>query len=129
MTFLLFTSYFSILHMLNDRIRELRAFHFFRTIHQTGKVIGDGFRCDRAFHAFDDQIRNFGPAHVAEHHLAGENHRTGIHFIKIRILRRGAMRRFEDGVTRHIVDIRTWGNANPTDLRGESVREIVTVQR
>ena len=57
MTFYYFKFYFS-LHMLDDRIRELGAFHFFGAIHQTGKVIGDGLCSDRAFHAFDDHIRD-----------------------------------------------------------------------
>ena len=46
------------------------------------------------------------PAHVAEHHLAGENDRAGVDLVEVGILGRGAVSRFEDGVTGHVVDVR-----------------------
>ena len=43
--------------MFDDRVAEFRTFHFGSVVHQTGKVIGHGARIDRAFLAFDNQVR------------------------------------------------------------------------
>lgn len=37
------------------------------------EVVGHGFVADGAVDALDDQIRGFGPAHVSQHHLAGQD--------------------------------------------------------
>jgi hypothetical protein len=39
------------IHMLDDRVAKLRAFDLGRAIHQPGKIISDGFGCNRAFYA------------------------------------------------------------------------------
>ncbi len=117
-----------VLHMFDDRVAELGAFDFGGMFHQAGKVIRHGAGIDGAFHAFDDQVRGFGPTHVAQHHFAGENDRTGIHFIEVGVFRRGAMRRFKDGVTRDVIDIRTRSDSDSANLRGQRVRKIIPVE-
>src|SRR5260370_5554146 len=63
-----------------------------------------------------------------EHHFARENHRAGIDFILIRILRRGAVGRFENGVTSDVVYVSTGRDADPAHLRRKRVAQIITVQ-
>ena len=77
---------------------------------------------------FDDQVGDFRPAHVAEHHLAGKNDRAGIDLVQVGILWRGAVRGFEDGVTGHVVDVGARGDADPAHLRGQRVGQIIAVQ-
>lgn len=114
--------------MLDYRIGELGAFDFLRSIHETGEIVGDCLGRDRAFHALDDQVGNFCPAHVAEHHFAGEDDRARIDLVEVSVLRRRAVSRFEDGVTRHVVDICPGSDTDPTDLRGQRVGEVIAVQ-
>ncbi|MCK7526755.1 MAG: hypothetical protein MZV64_58740 [Ignavibacteriales bacterium] len=97
-------------------------------VHQAGEVVGDGLRGDGAFHALDDQVGGFGPAHVAEHHLAGEDDRAGVDLVEVGVFRRGAVGRFEDGVTRHVVDVRAGSDADPAHLRRQRIGEVVAVQ-
>ncbi len=63
-----------------------------------------------------------------EHHFARENHRAGIDFILIRILRRRAVGRFENGVTSDVVDVSTGRDADPADLRRKRIAQIIAVQ-
>ena len=114
--------------MLDDRIAKLGAFDLLRAIHQTGKVVGNGLGFDSGFHALHDQISSFGPAHVAQHHLAGEDHAAGVDNVLAGVLGRGAVGGLEDGVTGHVVDVRAGGDADPADLSGQGVAEVVPVE-
>ena len=49
------------LHILDDGVPKLGAFDLVSAIH-----------------TIDDPIGHFRPAHITEHHLAGENHRTQV---------------------------------------------------
>ncbi len=80
------------------------------------------------FKPFENQIRRFGPAEVAEHHFAGENHGAGIDLVLVRVFRRGAVRGFEDGVAGDVVDVAAGRDADAADLRGQRVAEIIAVQ-
>jgi len=59
--------------MRDQRIAELRALHFFRAVHEAGEIVGNDLVADRASNGCNDQIRRLSPAHVAQHHLTGEN--------------------------------------------------------
>src|SRR3954453_20390219 len=74
------------LHVLDNGVGELRRLQFRGAFHQAGEVVGDALAGDGAVHALDDQIRGFDPAHVPQHHLAGQNHRTGVHFVLVGVL-------------------------------------------
>ena len=68
------------------------------------------------------------PAHVAEHHFAGEDDRAGIHLVEIGVLRRGAVGRLENRVAGVVVDIGAGRDADATDLRRQRVGEVIAVQ-
>ena len=61
-----------------------------------------------------------------EHHDAGEDHRTGIDDILVGVLRRGAVRGFEDRIA--VADVRARRDAQSADLRRRSVGDVVAVQ-
>ena len=118
----------AISHVLNDVFAKLGALDFRRAFHLAGEIVGDALAGDRAVQAFDDQIRRFDPAHVAEHHFAGEHHGAGIDDVLVRILRRGAVRGFENGVAGDVIDVAAGRDADAADLRGERVAQIIAVQ-
>ena len=84
--------------MLDDVFTELGALELGRTFHQASEVIGHVFRTDGTVEAFDDEVCGFVPAHVAEHHFAGEHDGTRIDLIFVSILRCGAVSGFKNGV-------------------------------
>ena len=102
--------------------------HLRRAFHQAGEVVGDGLGGDRAVHALDDQVGRLGPAQVPEHHLAREDHRARVHLVLVGVLRRGAVRRLEDGVAGDVVDVAARRDADAADLRRERVGQVVAVQ-
>src|SRR6476659_811892 len=81
-----------LLHVLDHSVPERRRLQLGRAVHQPREVVGYPPGGNRALHALDDQIGLHVPPEVAQHHLAREDHRSGIHFVLIRIFRRGAMR-------------------------------------
>src|SRR5881396_3072402 len=85
-------------HVLDDGGAELRALHFSRSVHQAREVVGDHPGLDRLLQTRDDPIRRVGPSHVAQHHLAREDHRAGVDLVLPCVLRRGPVRRLGDRV-------------------------------
>ena len=84
-------------HVLDDRIPKLRALQLLHRgiplgLHQPLEVVRHRLGPDRAVHALDDQVGGLGPAHVAQHHLAREDHRAGVHLVEVRVLRRRPVR-------------------------------------
>ena len=106
--------------MLDHVGAEFRALDLGGTVHEAGKIVGDFFRTDRAVEAFHDVVRGFIPAEVAEHHFAAEDDAAGVHLILVGVLRRGAVRGFEDGVAGEVVDVAAGGDADAADLRGSA---------
>src|SRR5437667_12829317 len=94
-----------ISHVRNDVIAKLRAFAFDWAAHQPGEIVGDAFRPDRAFEPFEDELSNFGPAQITEHHLATEHDAARIHLVLVGVFRRGAVSGFEDGMAGDIIDV------------------------
>src|SRR5574340_980696 len=88
------------LHVLDDGGSELRALHFLRAFHEPREVVGDDLRLDRLLQRRHEHIGSVRPAHVAEHHLAGEDDGPGVHLVLARVLGRGAVGRLEEGVPR-----------------------------
>ena len=115
-------------HVLDNGVAELGALHFACSIHQAGEIVGHRPGPDRLVHRRQEQVGGLGPAHVAEHHLAGENDRTRVDLVEVGVFRGGAVSCFEDGVTRHIVDVRARSDTDTTHLCGERIGEVVTVQ-
>ena len=83
---------------------------------------------DRAVHALDDEVGGLVPAQVAQHHLAREDHRARVDLVLVGVLRRGAVRRLEDGVAGDVVDVAARRDADAADLRGQRVGQVVAVQ-
>jgi hypothetical protein len=64
--------------MRDDIIPELGALDLGGSGHQSSEIIRNPFAGDGAIETPEDQIRGFAPTQVAEHHLTGEHHRSGI---------------------------------------------------
>jgi hypothetical protein len=79
-------------------LAKLRALAQGSTFHEPVEVVGDGFGGDGALDALDDEVGGFGPAHVAEHHFAGEDDGAGVDLVFAGVLGGGAVGGFEDGV-------------------------------
>ena len=65
--------------MRNDVVAELRTLDF-RRAGPSGARSRLRVACvaNRAVEAFQNQVRRFGPAQVAEHHFAGKRDETGL---------------------------------------------------
>ena len=74
------------------------------------------------------EVGRLGPAEVAQHHLAGQDHRARVHLVLVGVFRRGAVRRLEDGVAGDVVDVAAGRDADAADLRRERVGQVVAVQ-
>ena len=53
---------------------------------------------------------------------------VGVDLVQVGVLRRSAVSRFKDGVTRLIVDVCTRSNPNAADLSSQRVREIIAIE-
>ena len=62
-----------LVHGFDDRLAEFRAAQEGCPFHQALEIIGDSTGLDGAVHTLDDQVGGLVPAHVAQHHLGGEN--------------------------------------------------------
>ncbi len=63
------------------------------------------------------------PAQVAQHHVTAAGSRwTWIDLVLVGVLRRGAVRRLEDRVAGHIVDVAARRDADAADLRRQAHR-------
>src|SRR5919204_856378 len=72
------------LHIRDDRVAELGGRELGGAGHQAGEIVRDPFRCDRAVHPLDDEIRRLGPPEVAQHHLSGQDHGSRIDLVQVR---------------------------------------------
>src|SRR5262252_4500294 len=117
-----------LFHVLDDGVAELAAFHFFGALHEPRKVVGHRLVADGAVHALDHEVGRLAPAHVPQHHLAGENDRAGIDPVEVGVLGRRSVSGFEDGVAGEIVDVAAGSDADAAHLRRQRIGEIVAVQ-
>jgi cystathionine beta-lyase/cystathionine gamma-synthase len=88
----------SLVVLANQNIAELAALDFGRALHQAREIVGDRLLRDGLVHGADDGVGRFQPTHVAQHHLARQDHGTRVDLVEIGVLRRGAVRGFEYGV-------------------------------
>src|SRR5271166_5912447 len=116
------------LHVVDDRLAELRALQQLRAGHQSLEDVGHFLLADGLLEAANDAVGNFLPSHVLEHQHARQNDRAGIDLVLIGVLRRGAVRRFEDRVTCKVVNVGSRSDSDAADLRRERVGDVVTVQ-
>src|SRR5262245_59382846 len=115
-------------HVLNDGRAELRALHFLGALPQPLEVVRDDLRLARLLEARDDAIGRVSPAHVTEHHLARQNHRSRVDLVLARVLRRGAVRGLEQRVAGVVVDVGAGRDADAPDLRGQRVGQEIAGQ-
>src|SRR5580698_7141921 len=113
------------LHVFDDRGCECRSADFGCARHEAFEVVSDFLLLNRARDAVFDQLSRFFPAKEFEHHRAREHDRAGIDDIFIRVLRRGAVRRFKHAVT--VADVRSRRHAEPADLRSAGVGEVIAI--
>ena len=79
-------------------------------------------------HRREHEIGGLGPAHVAQHHLARQDHRARVDLVEVGVLRRRAVGRLEHRVAGHVVDVAARRDADAADLGGEGVGQVVAVQ-
>src|SRR5215469_3315231 len=118
----------TLLEVLYQRVGECAGGDFRGALHLARKVIGHGLLADGLVHGAEDLVRRLHPAQVAEHHLAGEDHRAGIDLVEVGVLRRRAVGRLEHRVPGQVVDVAAWGDTDTPDLRRQRVREVVAVE-
>mmetsp|Transcript_1099 Transcript_1099/g.1707 ORF Transcript_1099/g.1707 Transcript_1099/m.1707 type:complete len:442 (-) Transcript_1099:93-1418(-) len=113
-------------HVVDHDLAEARARHLRRAVHQPGEVIGHALAQDGLFHRRDDEVGSLGPADVAQHHLGGQDGRTGVHIVLAGVLRRRAMGGLEqcDGVA-HVGARR---DADAAHLGRQRVGDVVAIQ-
>src|SRR5439155_1387905 len=73
-----------------------------------------------------DERRRLVPAHVLEHHHAGEDDAAGIDLVEIRVLGGRAVRCLEDGHS--VADVAARRDAKTADLRGGGIRHVIAVE-
>src|SRR5690606_24136554 len=108
-------------HPFDEGGTELGGLDLGGAFHEAGEVVGDDLVGDRRLECGDDQVGGFVPPHVAQHHLAGEDHRARVHLVLAGVLGGGAVGRLEDGVAVVVVDVPARGDADAPHLGGESV--------
>src|ERR1035437_5069479 len=118
----------SLAHVPDDRVSEAAALYFRGAFHLAREVVGDRLGGDRPVHALEDEVGGFVPAHVPQHHLAREDFGSRVDLVEIRVLRRRAVCRFEDGMAGHVVDVSARRDPDAAHLRGEGIRKIVAVE-
>src|SRR4029079_4914522 len=87
-----------LLHVGDDAVAERRALHLGGALHQPCKIVGDRPGRDRPVHPLDHQVGGFWPPHVAQHHLAREDHRARVDLVLMGVFGRRAVGRLEDRV-------------------------------
>ena len=65
---------------------------------------------------------------MAQHHLGGEDERAGVDLVLASVLWCGTVGCFEDGNARIVVDVGARGDANPADLCGQGIGDVVAVE-
>lgn len=115
-------------HVRDHIIPKLRALAQGRPLHESLEVVSDCLCTDCAVHALDDEIRGLGPAHEAEHHLAGEDDGAGVDLVLVGVFGGGAVGCFEDGVPGVVVDVGARGDPDPPHACGEGVGDVVAVE-
>ena len=106
--------------------RQTQSISLLRALHLAGKIIGHDFLRNRLLKGLDDPLTHLTPAQVVKHHRAGEDEGTWIDHILIGILGRCSMGRLEDGSL--VPDVGAGGHAQASDLGGQGIRYIISVQ-
>src|SRR3972149_447715 len=116
----------------HHRLAELGAaeeFDGFAVVaHEAFEVVGDLAGGYGPVDAFEDEVGGLFPAHVAEHHFAGEDDAAGVDLVLIGVLGGGAVGGLEDGVAGVVVDVAAGGDADAADLSGQSVGKVIAVE-
>src|SRR5690606_27858298 len=99
------------LHVFDDFLRKFRTLQERGPFHQPEEIVGYAFRVACAFETFVDEVCCLLPTHVLEHHRPGKDHGTSVHLVLTGVLRSRSVSRFEDGVSRYVVNIRAGRNA------------------
>lgn len=115
-------------HVRDDIIPKLRALTESGALHESLEVVCYRLCTDCAVHALDDQVCGFGPAHEAEHHLAGEDDGAGVDLVLVGVFGGCAVGCFEDGVSGVVVDVGARGDSDASHACGEGVGDVVAVE-
>src|SRR6266566_4670452 len=92
---LLLADHGGALHIFDDCGRKGGGAHFRRAWHQAFEIVCHTFLLNGARDAILDQRCRFLPSQKLKHHRARKHHRTRIDHVLIRVLWRGAVRRFK----------------------------------
>src|SRR5690606_13016871 len=116
------------LHVFDDFLRKFRTLQERGPFHQPVEIVGYAFRVDCAFEPFVDEVCSLLPTHVLEHHRPGKDHGTRVHLVLTGVLRSRSVSRFEDGVSRYVVNIRAGRNADTAYDGCKRIGDVVTVE-
>src|SRR5712692_4264011 len=94
-----------LLHVLDDGAAERRALDFLRAVHEPREIVRHDLLPDGRLQRGDDPVSRLRPAHVAQHHLAGEDDGAGIDLVLPRVLGRRSVGGLEEGVPVLVVDV------------------------
>src|SRR5712664_1833300 len=114
------------LHILNDGRRKRRRAYFRRARHEPLEIVRDALLLNRESDAVLGQRGHFLPPQELEHHRARKHHRTRIDHILVCVLRRGAVRRFENAES--VADIRSRRHTESAHLRRACIGQIIAIQ-
>src|SRR5688500_16633326 len=113
-------------HVGDDGLTELARADQLGAGHQALEVVGDGLGGDGPLHAAVDALRRLVPAHVLERQRAAQDDRPGVHLVLPGVFGRGAVGRLEH--RRAVADVGARRDAEPADLGGRRVAEVVAVE-
>ena len=95
-------------------------------MHLPLEVVGDELLLDGLLHGGFDESCGFAPADEVEQHDTGEHDRPGVDHVLVRVLRSGAVGRFENRIA--VADIGAGRNAESAYLGRRGVRDVVAVE-
>src|SRR5215469_8362226 len=114
------------LHVVDHVGGELAGLHFGGSFQHAFEVVRDLLLQNGLLHRALNQSCSLMPAHKVKHHYARQDHRPWIDDIAIGILRCCSVSGLENGVL--VANIRSWCNAQSTNLRRRCVRNVIAVQ-
>ncbi len=114
--------------MCDDVVAKLRTFDLRCAFHLASEVVGHSLAANRTVQAFQNRVRCFRPAKIAEHHFAAQHDRAGIHDIFVCVFWRGAVRGLKNRVAGDVIDVAAGRDADAADLRRQRVAQVIAVQ-
>jgi len=104
----------------------LAGANFGGPFHLAGEVVGDNLLGDGFLKGVADEVGGLSPAHVFQHHHTGEEQTARIDHILVGVFGGGAVGSLEQ--SHKITDVGAGGNAQPANLRGQGVAQVIAVE-